>query len=187
MLKLVKTQESWGIYGPSINDPTLLNSPEEALSPMVRNPEMWPGDIDFWLALCDGDGGRWDALGFDHEDYVRPLFSTARQLRSPLLQREFTVVDFWFLARFVEALKDSGYRYVVVRDGLEANVSCVTSGRMLDINASQLRIRRKHDWKKNFLLVRDEEVLRFMNVRSVNKPSHRRGFYLRISHLQNPS
>jgi hypothetical protein len=178
MITLVEPEEAWGIYGPGIDVPRMFSGPESAFAHMLMHPEEWPEDVDFWLALCDQGGGDWDALAFDEESLKRPAWYSARLIRMSLLRERTPVaVDYWFIAKFMQALNRQGYKYVRVPIDGEAHDAHICSG---DRPFFMLNVRQRADWATNFLLVSDQDTLRFMRIHLVSKAGPRRGMRIAL-------
>lgn len=187
-LRVVQTEESWGIYGQGIDVPQLFGGPEDALAHFAMNPAGWPEAVDFWLALCARGGEHWDALGRKYDDLKRPVFHSPlmarRMSRDPIWPLDYVAIDFWFLLRLIESLEETDYRFVVIRDGEEPFDAHIRSG-SVEFLLHRLRVRRKSDWRKNFLLVQ-EPVLNWFGVAGINERAARSGWQYRISHKEIP-
>lgn len=182
MITLVEPEEAWGIYGPGIDTPRMFSGPESAFAHMLMHPEEWPEDIDFWLALCEQGGGLWDALAFDVEELKRPSWRSARVLRiARFLQPTPVAVDYWFIAKFMQALNRQGYKYVRVPIDGEAHDAHICSGGFPFLSPL-LNVRQRADWATNFLLVSDQDTLRFMRIDLVSKAGPRRNMRVALSY-----
>lgn len=179
-LRVIETETSWGIYSPLYNVPQLYCSPAEALAKLILDPRQWPDDVDFWLDLCDGGAMRSDTLGAVWDGMKRPYFEGVLMIRHNLRAgldlydfRPRTHVDFWFLGKFVEVLRKHDFRFMSVAD--EAADHMLLFGMCwpsLEELSEHLVIRRKGDWRKNFLMIRDLAVLRWLGVKYGQSEGH---------------
>lgn len=172
MLKVVEDTESWGIYGPGIDEPRLFVTPEQAFGHFVMHPEDWPEDVDFWMELCRW-GREWNALGYSDPELKRPRWRPVpiiRFMRKASLggfDVPATACDFWFVAQMMQTLVRCGYRYVHVPVEGEAQDAHICSG---SFHHMVLPVRRRADWATNFLPVTDFDTLRFMRLECISKP-----------------
>lgn len=186
-LQVVQTKQSWGIYGPKIGDPTLFNTPEEALAELVLHPTAWPEDVDFWLHLTKGRGEYWDAVAYQRAELKRPTWINAALLRL-LPETEVCAVNFWFFGRFVEALLRSNYRYLVIQPDGTTEDGSILSGYGLSrhplLNNQILLpfVTFPRSLSKDFLIIDDWRVLQFIGLAPINTPAAHKGFVYRKSH-----
>lgn len=183
MMNIVGLTESWGIYGPCIDQPALYNGPDEAMAAFILNPSSWPEDVNFWLALCCKGGREWPSLGEKIAELKRPVFHGPRLARfqSQNFEAKYTVVDFWFVGRMLEALDYNDYRFVVIREDGEPIDASVFSGGIFYLR-DYVELRIKKNWAKDFLLVTNPRALNYLGVEPINAPAVKRGWIERKSH-----